>query len=130
MDSLLSKPKNRKVAVILALVGAVTPIAGLHKFYMKQPWWGAFYLLLCFTPIPRVACAIEALWYLAQDSNEFDRRFNHGIIPTAKTTPTVEPSQVGAVAQAMRELDRLRDEGLLSEYEFEQKRRNLLDKIA
>jgi Short C-terminal domain len=30
----------------------------------------------------------------------------------------------------VRELDRLREEGLISEYEFEQKRRKLLDRIG
>jgi hypothetical protein len=37
---------------------------------------------------------------------------------------------VGAIADALRELDRLRQDGLMSEYEFEQKRRQLLDRIA
>jgi hypothetical protein len=37
---------------------------------------------------------------------------------------------VGAIADALRQLDSLRQEGLLSEYEFEQKRRQLLDRIA
>ena len=39
-------------------------------------------------------------------------------------------SQVKAIAEAMRELDRLREDGLLTEYEFEQKRRQLLDRMA
>jgi hypothetical protein len=33
------------------------------------------------------------------------------------------------VANALRELDALREEGLISEYEFEQKRRQLIDRI-
>jgi hypothetical protein len=90
-------------------------------------------LLLCWTPIPKVASAIEGVWYLLQDTDEFDRNFNLAAMPgssTATQKPEVDPAQVGAIAESLRELDKLRQEGLLSEYEFEQKRRQLLDRIA
>jgi hypothetical protein len=38
--------------------------------------------------------------------------------------------QVKAIAEALRELDQLREDGLVTEYEFEQKRRQLLEQIA
>jgi hypothetical protein len=41
----------------------------------------------------------------------------------------VASNPVSAIAQALRELDDLREDGLISEYEFEQKRRQLLDRI-
>lgn len=132
-NGLLNKPKDRKVASLLALAGAVSPVAGWHKFYLRQPMWGVLYLLLSWTPIPRVASGIEAVWYLFQDGHEFDKRFNAELPPsttTASTSHVVDPDQVGAVADALRQLDQLRNDGLLSEYEFEQKRRQLLDHIA
>jgi TM2 domain-containing membrane protein YozV len=131
---MLSKLKNQKVAAGLALSGVFLPIAGLHKFYLGQPGWGILYVLLCWTPIPKVASAIEAVWYLAQGSEEFDRLFNpfkpSELTPTSAQVQAVDPKQVGAVADALRQLDQLRQDGLLSEYEFEQKRRHLLDRIA
>lgn len=133
---LLSKPKDRRVAALLALAGAIAPVSGFHKFYIGQPIWGVIYLLMGFTPIPRVASAIEALWYLSQDPSAFDSRFNDGAsaLPTsgtpAKAVPKVDPEKVGAIADAVRQLDQLRADGLISEYEFEQKRRQLLDQIA
>lgn len=134
MENQFSQPKSRKIAIILALLGIVTPIAGVHKFYLKQPVWGVVYLLLCFTPIPRVACAVEVFWYLVQDSEEFNCRFNQGAISTThllkNKIPEINPKQVNAVADALRELEQLRQEGLISEYEFEQKRRQLLEHIA
>jgi hypothetical protein len=42
----------------------------------------------------------------------------------------VEPDRIGAIADAVRHLDQLRADGLISEYEFEQKRRQLLDRIS
>ncbi|MGV0023763.1 SHOCT domain-containing protein [Phormidesmis priestleyi] len=138
---MLSKPKNRKIAAILALVSAVPlpllgvslHLAGLHKFYLGQKWWGVLYLLLAFTPIPAVAGVIEGVWYLIQDPDEFDQNFNEGVsLEEASQSPVVAGKVVGKVstiAQDLRELDQLRQDGLISEYEFEQKRRKLLDRI-
>ena len=127
LDRLFKHHKNRRVAVALALLGTVTPIAGLHKLYLGQPVWGVIYILLWSTPISRIAAAIDAVWYLVQDVEQFERQFNghsqHNL--NLNTAP-----QVKAIAEAMRELDRLREDGLVTEYEFEQKRRQLLDRMA
>lgn len=126
---MLRQPKNRKLAVILAFAGVVSPIAGLHKFYLGQMGWGIVYLLLSWTPIPKVASVIEGMWYLAQQPHEFDQNFNSNTAMTNSIDPAY-PQQIGAIADSLRQLDQLRQDGLISEYEFEQKRRNLLDKIG
>lgn len=127
LDKFFKHHKNRRVAVALALLGTVTPIAGLHKVYLGQPLWGMIYILLWSTPIPRIAAAIDAVWYLVQDLEQFERQFNGDSQYNLHlhTSP-----QVKAIADGMRELDQLREDGLLTEYEFEQKRRQLLDHIA
>jgi TM2 domain-containing membrane protein YozV len=128
---MLSKPKSRRVATLLAFSGTIIPVSGLHKFYLGQPLWGVLYLLLSWTPIPHVASAIEAVWYLSQDGDEFDRNFNQGSLSVAaKGTVGVDPTEVSAIAEALRQLDQLRQDGLISEYEFEQKRRQWLDRMA
>ena len=124
---MLSKYKSRKVAAALAFTGSFSPISGLHKFYLGQPLWGLLYMLLCWTPIPHVASAIEGVWYLAQDREEFDRNFN---LTEPVTRTPVAPPPVSAIADALRQLDALRQDGLISEYEFEQKRRLLLNRIV
>ncbi|MBV8883805.1 MAG: NINE protein [Chroococcidiopsidaceae cyanobacterium CP_BM_RX_35] len=127
---MLTRPKSRNVAAILALVGILIPISGLHKFYLGQPLWGVLYILLSLTtPIPRVASAIEAVWYLAQDQDEFDHNFNLNLVEPTRKSGTV-PVHVNAIAEAMRQLDSLRQDGLISEYEFEQKRRQMLDRMV
>jgi TM2 domain-containing membrane protein YozV len=125
----MSIKKSRNIATILALSGTLTPISGFHKFYVGQHWWGALYILLSWTPIPQVACAIEGVWYLAQGEADFDRHFNSGQTSAIKSS-VAEINHVGAIADAVRQLDLLREEGLISEYEFEQKRRQMLDRIA
>jgi TM2 domain-containing membrane protein YozV len=132
---MLSQPKNRKTAALLALIGALplpVPHAGLHKFYLGQKWWGMAYLGLFFTPIPMVASVLEAVWYLTQDPAEFDQNFNNGIASAeaiAQPMP-VAPGDIASMADAMRQLDQLRQDGLISEHEFEQKRRKLLDRMV
>jgi TM2 domain-containing membrane protein YozV len=121
-------PKNRQVAILLAFVGMTIPVAGFHKFYLGQPVWGIVYLLLSWTPIPHIASAIEAVWYLTQDSTHFDGNFNS--IGGAKfTAPSGRSQPVASIADTIRELDKLRADGLISEYEFEQKRRQWLDRV-
>jgi TM2 domain-containing membrane protein YozV len=126
----LNQPKKRGLTIILALLGTVTPLVGLHKFYLGQPLWGLMYFILSWqTPIPRIASAIDLAWYLAQDREQFDLRFNHcleDVLPQTK----FEPQQVGAMAKALRELEQLRQDGLITEYEFEQKRRKLVDNLS
>ena len=124
---MFNQRKSRSIAAILAFSGTLT-ISGLHKFYLGQPLWGVLYVLLSWTPIPKVASAIEGVWYLAQDEEAFDRNFNLGKSAVKSFKQTGE--QVSSVADALRELDSLRQDGLISEYEFEQKRRQLLDEIS
>ena len=123
---ILTKRKSRSIAAILAFSGTLT-ISGLHKFYLGQPLWGILYVLLSWTPIPKVACAIEGVWYLTQEEETFDRYFNLGESVTRVSSPV--GNQVESVANALRELEALRQDGLISEYEFEQKRRQMLDQI-
>ena len=124
--------KNRTIAVLLASLGTVTPLGGLHKFYLGQPLWGIFYLILWSSQIPHVACVIEAVWYMVQDQDDFDRRFNRSPVEGREST-SIPPTKIdplvasGDLADALRELDRLRADGLMSQYEFEQKRRQLID---
>lgn len=124
----MSKLRDQKLATILAFAGTVT-LPGLHKFYVGQKGWGVTYLLFLWTGIPQVASAIEGVWYLSQDQAEFDQKFNGGLLleTTANQATPADPARVSALAQALRQLDSLRQEGLISEYEFEQKRRQLLE---
>jgi TM2 domain-containing membrane protein YozV len=124
-----SEVRSRRMAVTLAWVGALTPsplpLAGLHKFYLGQPFWGTLYLLMGWTQIPRVACAIEGIWLLTQSPEAFAGRWGKAELPK----PEIDTDQINALGTALRELDTLRQDGLISELEFEQKRRQLLDQV-
>jgi TM2 domain-containing membrane protein YozV len=120
-------PKNRQVAIVLAFASVAIPVAGFHKFYLGQPRWGLVYLLLSWTPIPHIASAIEAVWYLTQDSSQFQGNVNS--IALGNPGSLLRANSVTTISESIRELDKLRADGLISEYEFEQKRRQCLDRV-
>lgn len=125
--------KSRKLTAGLALLGVVT-LPGIHRFYLGQSRWGLVYLLLAWkTPLSRIASGIEALWYLFLDDDEFARTFNGpntlDAVTQEKAQPGLDPAKIEQVVNAVREMENLRQEGLITETEFEQKRRILLDQI-
>jgi TM2 domain-containing membrane protein YozV len=129
---MFGQTKDRTLTVLLAFAGILVP--GLHKLYLGQRTWGVAYLLpgLVFWQdptglIPRIASLMEGVWYLLQNSEEFNRRFNPGLVePMAQCLNQVDPQQVVAIAESLRQLESLRQDGLITDYEFEQQRQQLL----
>ena len=135
--------RRRKIAIALAFAGSLPtplPLTWLHKFYIGQYLWGVVYLVLAPTMLPKVACALEGIWYLTQNDDTFLTRFpqagallgststeDEEIKATLQNSAKAQATQ--QVASALRELDQLRKDGLITEYEFEQKRRKLLDAV-
>lgn len=142
-----SSTYSRKVAIALAFASALPtplPLAWVHKFYLGQYLWGIVYLVLSPTLLPQVACCLEGVWYLTQNDQDFVRRFPKAgeraiaastdlTTSTASTSPIASTNQTTEstrqITSTLRELDQLRQEGLITEYEFEQKRRKLLDQV-
>lgn len=134
--------KSHKLAIILAMVSAVTPLSGFHKFYLRQYRWGMVYLFVSVTfmspvlnegwvlpylGVAQVASFLEGVWYFFQSEEAFNARFNEGF--GGYGGKPLHPHLVMETANALRELDQLREEGLLSEYEFEQQRRQLVEGV-
>ncbi|MBE9031517.1 SHOCT domain-containing protein [filamentous cyanobacterium LEGE 11480] len=146
---MLTSPRNQRMAAVLAFAGllpfAFTAIPMLplltagHKIYLRQWRWALLYGSLSIVPIPAiakmvwVASILEGIWYLMQDPEAFDLNFNQDVPADqlAMQTAVAGPiNKVLNVTDAVRELDQLRQDGLISEYEFEQKRRRLIDRIG
>jgi len=136
---------SRQIAIALAFAGTLPtplPLTWLHKFYLGQYLWGVVYLILAPTLIPQLACCLEGIWYLTQSNETFCQRFPASLplaIPsiaapnidgvihrTEQNKQDIEKATV-QTATAIRELEQLRQDGLITENEFEQKRRKLLD---
>jgi Short C-terminal domain len=146
---MLNSPRNQRMAAVLAFAGLLpfaftaVPLLPLltagHKVYLRQWRWALLYGAVAIVPIPAiakmawVASILEGIWYLMQEPEAFDLNFNQEVPPEqlAMQTATAGPiKQVLSVTDAVRELDQLRQDGLISEYEFEQKRRRLIERIG
>jgi len=118
--------KNRSTAAFLAmLLGWL----GAHKFYLGRPVSGIFYLLFFWSGIPGLLGFVEGVLYLVQGDQEFQTKY------LATTTPKAlayEPQSTyfGDPIDTLRRLESLRQEGLISDEEFEAKRRKLIDRIG
>lgn len=146
---MLTPAKNRKIAIALAFASSLPsplPLTWLHKFYLGEYLWGIAYLVLAPTMLPSMACCLEGIWYLTQSDEGFAGRFPQAgsllssVMPPTKTADShnsaaeagqnAKAQATQQVAIALRDLDQLRQEGLITEYEFEQKRRHLLSEIS
>lgn len=123
-SSALNPVQQRQLAIVLAFASVVLPVSGLHKFYLGQYRWGIVYLLLSSTPIPHMAAAIEAVWYLVQP----EALSGNWALPS-QTTAVLPAAPISQMTEGIRQLEQLRVDGLITEYEFEQKRRQFLDRL-
>ena len=70
--------KNKYIAAVLAfLLGSF----GAHKFYLRDPGSGIFYVILFmmtqeFFPVSAILGMIDGMRYLTMGQDEFDRKFN------------------------------------------------------
>lgn len=113
--------KNKYVAALLAFFFGGF---GLHKFYLGQTGWGVLYLVFFWTVIPTFAAFIEGILLLTTSEEKFDRRFNAGsVVPALPGSNPIEQ------AMAIEKLAELQAKGLISDEEFEAKRRQFLDRM-
>lgn len=61
--------------VVAALLAFFLGGLGFHKFYLGQWGWGLLYLIFCWTGVPSVLGAIEAVLYLVKTDNEFNWKY-------------------------------------------------------
>jgi len=87
------KPRNRKLAALLALVGGSF---GVHKFYLNQPGQGIMFIFL-FTmaanlsfPLTAVLGVFDAFRLLSMSDEQFHHKYNRG----AYVNPTHRDSKV------------------------------------
>jgi TM2 domain-containing membrane protein YozV len=113
--------KNKVVAGVLALfLGGL----GIHKFYLNKAGQGVLYLLFCWTLIPAIIAFIEAIVYFTMSDKEFDFKYNGAPSPYQQNQ-NLNKSNVN-VSDEIEKLHSLKEKGIISEQEFEYKKRRLL----
>ena len=109
--------KNKTSAGILALfLGGL----GVHRFYLKQTGLGILYLVFFWTLIPSISALVDGIIFLTQTDEAFNAKYNKDIQITSV--------HVGNVADELSKFSALRDKGVITEQEF-QDRKSLLLKL-
>ncbi|WP_322403276.1 TM2 domain-containing protein [Massilia luteola] len=69
--------KSQSVAAVLAaFVGGI----GIHRFYLRSPISGIFYILFCWTGIPGLIALVETFIYTFMSQQSWARKYNNGVI--------------------------------------------------
>jgi TM2 domain-containing membrane protein YozV len=69
--------KSQSVAAVLAaFVGGI----GIHRFYLRSPVTGVFYILFCWTGIPGLIALVETFVYAFMSQESWARKYNNGVI--------------------------------------------------
>ena len=72
-DDIRFQNLHREKALLLAIIGG---FLGVHRFYLREPWAGASYLLFCWTLIPALLAIIDAVFLARMSDEEFQEEFN------------------------------------------------------
>jgi TM2 domain-containing membrane protein YozV len=113
--------KNKYVAALLAFfLGGI----GIHKFYLGRTGAGILYALFFWTFIPGMIAFFESIILLFMPDSEFNFKFNGQFI-----APSLSSGNPIQEALALEKLAELQAKGLITENEFEAKRRQILDRM-
>jgi TM2 domain-containing membrane protein YozV len=108
--------KNRITAAILAFfLGGI----GVHRFYLGQSGLGLLCLLFCWTFIPAVIAFIDFIIFLTMSDEAFNDKYNQGkdlVYNTGKVD----------VSEELEKLYNLKEKGIITQEEFDQRKRKLL----
>ena len=116
--------KSKSTAILLALLlGGL----GIHRFYLDRPISGFFYLIFCWTFIPSLIGFLEAISFMSYNEAGWDKKYNK---EKAIAASIREEMKAGSAVDALKNLGALRESGVLTESEFQDKKEILLKKIS
>lgn len=69
----ISSRKSRSTTILLALFFG---FLGIHRFYLRQFWWGFFSLLFCWTFLPWLISVFDVFYFLFKTNRRFDAKYN------------------------------------------------------
>jgi TM2 domain-containing membrane protein YozV len=106
--------KDKTITAILALfVGGF----GIHRFYLRQNGQGLLYLVFFWTAIPAIVAFVDCIGFLIMD--KFNAKYNSAIEISKKNKEHV--------AEELEKLHELKEKGIVSEEEYEKRKKGLLE---
>jgi TM2 domain-containing membrane protein YozV len=113
--------KDKITAAILAIFfGGI----GVHRFYLGQTGLGFLYLLFCWTFIPAFIALIDFICFLAMSKEDFDQKYN--LSHTSNLTNNIQNNPAISASEEIKKFYELKEKGIITEEEFELKKKSLL----
>lgn len=113
-----------KNKIAAGLLGIFLGAFGAHHFYLGNTMRGILYFLFFWTIIIPIIGLVEGIMMITMTDEEFDNKYNNGVrFNHSFNQPNVN------VASELRELHRLKEEGIISEREYEEQKRRLLKTV-
>ncbi len=113
--------KDKTTAALLALfLGGI----GFHRFYLGKQFTGILYLIFCWTFIPTLLGFIESLVLFSISNDSFNAQYNraYAIQEYKNNQENISLNKL----RILKELNELKENGVISEDEFESKKKNLI----
>lgn len=124
--------KSKTTAVVLAFfLGGF----GAHRFYLGQSGRGILYLVFCWTFIPAIIAFIDFFCLLLMSDEEFNRKYNCMMVPqqapVANAVNTVainmgNSSEPRSNSDEIKKLYELKEKGIITQEEFDLKKKTIL----
>ena len=108
--------KSKSTAGLLSFfLGGV----GVHRFYLGQTGLGFLYLVFCWTFIPAIIALVDAIIFWTMPEERFNDKYNGGRSYAGANSAVSSADEIS-------KLNQLREQGILTQAEFEQRKRQLL----
>ncbi len=120
--------KSRGTAIAFALfLGGF----GAHRFYLGQGGLGLLYLLFCWTLIPTLIAIIDIIVFIFTSQHAFDSKYNKVLIGllNQKSTVNIHTEIKPNLRTLLNEIENLKNDGLITEYEYQIKRSILMKSL-
>jgi TM2 domain-containing membrane protein YozV len=135
---------HRKDKTVAALLALFLGYFGAHRFYLGHTGSGVVRLLFCWTFIPTIIGFFEGISLLLTDQRRFDRLYNDHLLEGERVQVVYLPQEVSRgpaaapsaklttdeLKKALEDLQEMHIAGLLTDEEFETKRKRVLDRFA
>ena len=117
--------KSKTTAILLAFfLGGL----GIHRFYLGQNGRGVLYLLFCWTGIPLFISIIDTIMLLIMSEESFNINYNGLLYKTLLNSQLSQnkPQPKPNIAEELERLHNLKERNIITEEEFERKKKELL----
>jgi TM2 domain-containing membrane protein YozV len=81
--------------------------SGAHRFYLRQYWQGALYLLFCWTLVPSLIGVVDSIRYGVMSELKFHQRYNAGRLTPAELEILAHQSAYlrASLTQGLQQMD-------------------------